>query len=225
MVAAVGRSGFFGQESNFQVFGDGVAPDQIAGDPAVTAAFQDWDSADDGKRVACAPPQASAQSVSCPDSKHYYCDETDRTCHRRVPAVISRTLLDLYNVQFAKANGLPIIDDLATFIQVHEMHFTIGLGQASGAASLLGDIGQAKRKVEAELVGISPRAVAIGLTFPMAYVRRWNREFGNPNATSSFSSLDVTLGSDAVAGFAQWLQVTLALETEPVFGTSASCPK
>jgi ABC-type antimicrobial peptide transport system permease subunit len=41
------------------------------------------------------------------------------------------------------------------------------------------------------LVGISDRAVQIGLSFPLPYVRRWNAEYAGPEAAQGYSSVTI----------------------------------
>lgn len=160
----------------------------------------------------------------CPNPDRYYCDESDRTCHHRVPVVVSPTLLELYNGQFAKSHGLPIIDaDLAKFIVerggLSRMRFTIGLGQTIVAGSNAGIEKSKRRRVEAALIGISPAAMPIGMTVPIEYIRRWNREFRGEEAATAYSSIIVTLrNKDRLAMFGQWLQDDLDLRLEDSLG-------
>ncbi len=160
----------------------------------------------------------------CPNPDRYYCDELDRTCHHRVPVVVSPTLLELYNGQFAKSHGLPIIDaDLAKFIVerggLSRMRFTIGLGQTIVAGSNAGIEKSKRRRVEAALIGISSAAMPIGMTVPIEYIRRWNREFRGEEAATAYSSIIVTLrNKDRLAMFGQWLQDDLDLRLEDSLG-------
>ena len=43
------------------------------------------------------------------------------------------------------------------------------------------------------LVGVSERAMAVGATVPLPYVRRWNEEYGGARAAKEYSSLSVEL--------------------------------
>ncbi len=160
----------------------------------------------------------------CPKPEEYYCDEGTRTCKHRVPVVVSPTLLELYNGQFAKSHGLPIIDtDLAAFIVARgglgRMRFTIGLGSTIVAGSNA-DIDRSKRRrVEGQLIGISAKSMPIGMTMPIEYIRRWNREFLGEEAAQTYSSIVVTLkGKGQLAVFSQWLQDDLGLRLEDSLG-------
>ncbi|MEZ4359451.1 MAG: FtsX-like permease family protein [Kofleriaceae bacterium] len=170
------------------------------------------------------PPKKKSYQNPCPNPQEYYCDEGTRTCKHRVPVVVSPTLLELYNGQFAKSHGLPIIDvDLAAFIVARgglgKMKFTIGLGSTIVAGSNA-DIDHSKRRrVEGQLIGISAKSMPIGMTMPIDYIRRWNREFLGEEAAGTYSSIIVTLKSKSeVAVFGQWLQDELRLRLEDSTG-------
>lgn len=174
--------------------------------------------------TAVAPRKRSGYKNTCPKPEEYYCDESTRTCTHRVPVVVSPTLLELYNGQFAKSHGLPIIDsDLAAFIVARgglgRMRFTIGLGSTIVAGSNA-DIDRTKRRrVEGQLIGISAKSMPIGMTMPIEYIRRWNREFLGEEAANTYSSIVVTLKSKAdLAVFSQWLQDDLGLRLEDSLG-------
>ena len=200
--------------------GEEDAPAQSAPAPDAESATGSAGGAAPGLVVSVKPSFVNP----CPNPDRYYCDESDRTCHHRVPVVVSPTLLELYNGQFAKSHGLPIIDaDLAKFIVerggLSRMRFTIGLGQTIVAGSNAGIEKSKRRRVEAALIGISPAAMPIGMTVPIEYIRRWNREFRGEEAATAYSSIIVTLRSkDRLAMFGQWLQDDLDLRLEDSLG-------
>jgi ABC-type lipoprotein release transport system permease subunit len=159
----------------------------------------------------------------CPDPDEYYCDAADQRCHHRVPVVMSPTMIELYNGQFAKSHGLPIADtDFVKFVTqrggLSAMRFSIGLGLTTIAGSNT-TIHHRPRRVEAVLVGISDKAMPIGMTMPIQYIQRWNREFLGEEAATTYSSIIVTLKDKSqLAVFAQWLQDKLDLRLEDSLG-------
>jgi ABC-type lipoprotein release transport system permease subunit len=159
----------------------------------------------------------------CPEPDRYYCDEGDNTCHHRVPIVMSPTMIELYNGQFAKSHGLPVADtDFVKFVTqrggLSAMRFSIGLGLTTIAGSNT-SIKHKPRRVEAVLVGISSRAMPIGMTMPIQYIERWNREFLGEEAATAYSSIIVKLKDrNRIAVFAQWLQDALDLRLEDSLG-------
>jgi hypothetical protein len=72
------------------------------------------------------------------------------------------------------------------------MRFSIGLGftTISGTSSVTE---VRPRRVEAVVVGVSSRAMPVGVTMPIQYIRRWNQEYMGAEAASSYSSIIVTL--------------------------------
>ncbi|HSD87380.1 MAG TPA: ABC transporter permease [Kofleriaceae bacterium] len=159
----------------------------------------------------------------CPEPDRYYCDDDTRRCEHRIPIVMSPTMIELYNGQFAKSHGLPIADtDFVKFITqrggLGAMRFSIGLGQTTIAGSNTA-IKHRPRRVEGVLVGISSRAMPIGMTMPIQYIQRWNREFMGEEAATTYSSIIVTLKNrNDIAPFGQWLQDKLDLRLEDSLG-------
>jgi ABC-type antimicrobial peptide transport system permease subunit len=98
------------------------------------------------------------------------------------------------------------------------MRFSIGLGQTTVAGSNT-QIQHPPRRVEAVLVGISSRAMPIGMTVPIQYISRWNRQYMGEEAATTYSSIIVTLKNrEDIAPFAQWLQDDLDLRLEDSIG-------
>jgi putative ABC transport system permease protein len=159
----------------------------------------------------------------CPEPDRYYCDDSTERCEHRVPIVMSPTMIELYNGQFAKSHGLPVVDiDFVKWVTqrggLSSMRFSIGLGQTTIAGSNTA-IKHRPRRVEGVLVGVSNKAMPIGMTMPMGYIARWNQEFMGDEAATTYSSIIVTLKDrNQIAPFAQWLQDTLDLRLEDSLG-------
>ena len=104
----------------------------------------------------------------------YYCDrQLTHTCYRSVPAIVSRYIIELYNGSVAPGRGWTRIDE-NTIDQFLGMTFTARLGESV----ISGD----KKKVESirrrvQLIGVSDKAIPIGITVPLGYVKRWNKLF------------------------------------------------
>jgi len=243
---AFGRGDFEGNDLKFEVggFADGINPDYVSDDERTRELFKDWDGVTgDPKRIACTPPPPDPQNEviqsppapkgshsrpdvyynPCPQPDRYYCDD-DRTCHHRVPIVMSPTMIELYNGQFAKSHGLPIAElDFVKFITLRgglsAMRFSIGLGLTTIAGSNSNIAHRKVRRVEGVLVGISSKAMPIGMTMPIQYIQRWNREFLGEDAATSYSSIIVRLKDrNQIAVFSQWLQDDLDLRLEDSLG-------
>ena len=147
----------------------------------------------------------------CPEPDRYYCDDTEKVCKHRVPIVLSSTVVELYNNQFAKSHGMPMADKNLVNMLIQQrglsaMRFSIGLGNTtiSGGGSVTK---KAPRRVEAVVVGVSPRAMQVGVTMPIEYIRRWNQEYLGTDAATSYSSIIVTLDDTTqLAPFTSWIE-------------------
>ncbi|MGN6104626.1 MAG: ABC transporter permease [Kofleriaceae bacterium] len=231
---AAGRGDFEGSDLKFEVggFADGVDPDFVRDDDRIRELFKDWDSIkDDPKRVACVPPPSDPYDViqspgaprkdgkpsaageysnPCPDPDRYYCDDVERVCKHRVPIVLSSTVVELYNNQFAKSHGMPMADRNLVNLLIQQrglsaMRFSIGLGHTT-IAGTSAVTKQRPRRVEAVVVGVSSRAMPVGVTMPIQYIKRWNQEYMGADAASAYSSIIVTLKDRTqLAPFSQWL--------------------
>lgn len=186
--------------------------------------FQDWETPTKKlEQKPCGP----APGYAC-GSDYYYCNvEGDLKCHHRVPVVIGQSLLELYNGSFASTHDLPRIpSDVAAFIAQRgagRMAFDIRLGDTMVQGSAR-NIEQSKRRtVEGILIGLSKRAIRIGMTIPIQYVKRWNSELIGQEAAESYSTIMVTMKSkNAVAPFASWLEKKLDLRARDQLGKKFS---
>jgi putative ABC transport system permease protein len=145
-----------------------------------------------------------------------------------VPVVVSPTLIEIYSGQFATSNNMPVIDTEtavgfcalrgASTRIVMVAVCAIGIGGSDDATPV-----DKERIVEAQVVGLSTKSMPIGLTMPLPYVRRWNKEFMGDEAASTYSSIVVTLDDPKeLAPFAQWLKDKLDLRIEDSLGEKFS---
>lgn len=168
-------------------------------------------------------PSFSDYRNPCPNPDRYYCDDTERVCKHRVPVVLSSTVVELYNNQFAKSHGMPIADqNLVNFLiqsrGLSAMRFSIGLANTT-IAGTGGVTKKRPRRVEAVVVGVSARAMPIGVTLPIQYVTRWNQEYMGEDAATAYSSIIVKLKDrNQLAPFSQWLVDKEGLRLEDSLG-------
>jgi ABC-type lipoprotein release transport system permease subunit len=161
-----------------EMVGDGIDPQLLSGDVDPTV-FADPLAAD-----------AKACQVSDDCSAGEYCElpsDAERgKCSAPVPAVVSRYLVELFDHAVAPAHGLPpVAETLVTRAQGVVFDMTLG-------NSLLGVARQGKeRKVKIRVVGISSKAIDLGVTLPAPVIRRWNREYAGDRAADTYSSLVV----------------------------------
>jgi putative ABC transport system permease protein len=199
---AEGRGVLFGSELYFPLGGfcDGVDPELLAGEGSA-AQFKDWEVELAGKMVACNPDR------TCADGK-FYC-APDGLCHHRVPVLVSRHILELYNGSFAPAHGLKRISSLEEGVLatlMDKINFRIDLGR-SAVKTLAVKLETPPSQHPAMLVGISARAMPLGITVPIGYIKRWNAMYLGEESTRQYSSVVVDLrDKDELAGFTSWLQ-------------------
>ena len=205
---AEGRGTLFGAQLYFPLGGfcDGIDPRLLEGD-AVAAKFKDYEESLEKPLVACAPT-VDKPSGGCADSD-YYCNSSDQMCHHRVPVIVSRHMIELYNGSFAPAHGLKRIGSaeeamLSGFMR--SLKFRIDLGK-SAVKNLTVPMSVPPESHEAMLVGITNKAVPIGLTVPIGYIRRWNQKYLGDESIKHYSSIIVDLkGKDRVADFVSWVK-------------------
>ena len=142
------------------------------------------------------PFSSSSQSLNCsaPCGQNYYCG-SDNLCHHRVPVLVSRTIIEIYNGSFAPAHNMPkigAVQEAALMNTMKSLRFQILLGESF----IQGSTANLKARpdtVEAMLVGISTKAMPIGMTVPIGYLKRWNAAYAGPESARSYSSIVVDL--------------------------------
>ena len=119
-----------------------------------------------------------------------YCEgpaDGEGFCVDPVPVVVSRYLVEFFDKTIAPAHGLPPIGETIVD-QTEDVVFRLWLGQ-SGLGRAFESDKAGPRHVNARLVGISKRAIDIGITLPLETVRRWNREYSGPASAEEYSSV------------------------------------
>ena len=102
-----------------------------------------------------------------------------------VPVMVSRYLVDMYNLGYAKANYLPELSDS----WIIGRNFRVILGQST--VPILGNSPKS-RAVECEVVGLTSNPSLLGVVMPAEYVRRFNLEFSR-NKEPQYSALHILL--------------------------------
>ena len=122
-------------------------------------------------------PGAECQSDADCEAPQY-CERPSASpqgqCSDPVPALVSRYLVELFDHGVAPAHGLPPVAETL-------------IGRAQGVAFEL-------------TLGISPKAIDLGVTLPAEVVRRWNREYAGEAAATRYSSVVVRVGGAGDTG-------------------------
>jgi putative ABC transport system permease protein len=164
--------------------GDGIDPALAAGDVKPELFVDPLDK----------PGARCVDDAGC--SADHYCERPsgaeDGRCSAPVPAIVSRYLVEVFDKTIAPAHGLPAVGETLAG-RAQGVTFTMRIGE-----SLLGRSKQGNaRTVKARIVGVSGRAIDLGLTFPLPVVRRWNREYAGDRAAERYSSAVVEARSGA----------------------------
>lgn len=96
----------------------------------------------------------------------------------RVPVLVARRLLDLYNSTVASAIDKPRLSP--DMIIGFEFDLVLGSSYARGTPDP-----NKVRRLTAQIVGLSDQATLVGITVPEETVRRWNRELGSKDPLSA----------------------------------------
>jgi hypothetical protein len=109
-------------------------------------------------------------------------------CQAPIPVVVSPYLIEVFDGAVAPAHGLPRIGRLLAG-RAEGMTFEWDLGRAGLGNAVQGT----PRRTHGVLVGVSPRAVDLGLTVPLPVARRLNREYAGDDVAALYSSAVVFL--------------------------------
>jgi len=128
-----------------------------------------------GNRFRCDKKTRQCTNQCSSDSqcgRYYYCDvKATHTCYHAVPALVSKYIIEMYNGNIAPGRNWPQINNFVAS-QFFGLVFTAAIGD-----SVMGAKRQNVRVRHIQLVGISRKAINLGLTVPIGYVKRWNRAF------------------------------------------------
>src|SRR5262249_17854860 len=153
-----GRGGkeIFGYDvGTSELVGDGIDPALVKGDTFGEAFADPLDH----------PGGSCADDAACPNGM--YCERAgsaqEGKCSAPVPALVSRYLVEIFDKSIAPAHGLPPVGE-SLVARAQGVTFNMRLGE-----SLLGKAkGGAPRTVRVRVVGVSRRAVDLGITLPLS---------------------------------------------------------
>jgi putative ABC transport system permease protein len=220
-----------------ELIADGIPPELVTTELATPGTFADYDagpiactadtecpagrtceSGDGGQtcvKRSCTPDELDRRgrptgTGDCPGIS--YCAPDTKRCEAPVPVLIHPRLLELYNgsvhtaLQGSKgsASKIPRLSkDALLGVQVWGTLGSSYLGKSAQGETLN------RRFV---LVGYSDKAIGLGATVPIGYVRRWNARFKGEDAATEYHSILVeTKSNDVVPVVARAIQEDLGL--------------
>jgi hypothetical protein len=181
---ATGGESLLGAGMQTELVADGVDPNLVA--DAVGDRFHDpaLDPA--------ALPDQCLSDRDCPAGSACVAPSSFATgrCREVIPVIVSEHMVELYNGAFRRAYRLPKVDPDALI--------GLGLEVRFGASSLRPTRGPVLAE-RLRLVGFSDAAIPLGLTMPLGFVRRINRELGPSGAADGYHSAVLPLSSKGAA--------------------------
>lgn len=162
----------------FEVSGfcDGADEEILKQDVKPPFIFEDW--------LGRNTPKPCGPGNQCPNG--FYCAWDVYQCHKPIPVVISKHMIELYNGSIAPTHpGLPRIPDFAASM-FRGMSFTVELGRSYLGSKARQGGEPIQRKFQ--LVGISDKAIPLGITVPIGYIKRWNKRYAGEDEANRYSS-------------------------------------
>jgi hypothetical protein len=166
----------FGRPLPVELIIDGIDPSAVTEKTAPIEFADHW-----GK-----PGRFCTEDANC--EAPAFCAWDINRCERPIPVLVSPLLLEIYNSTIAKAHHLPRIGSFLAS-RFRGLTFTAELGRSYVTKQAVGT----PRQRRLMLVGLSSRAVPIGITVPLPYVQRWNAEYAGDQAGKEYSSLSIEL--------------------------------
>jgi putative ABC transport system permease protein len=205
---ALGGEALIGADLRSEIVADGIDPALVPNDVARGFEFRDFD-ADAGPAKTCTEDAECGDKMYCGVpagtrlSRKNLDDDTGRApkgtqtvCRHFVPVLASEHVVELYNGALRRAHGFPklVPESVVGFT------FEIVLGSSMVGTSNKNHLVRER----AMLVGFSGKAIALGLTVPLGYVRRYNVDFGQPEDAQRYHSVIVMVPEkDDVAAVAK----------------------
>jgi hypothetical protein len=184
-----GGASLLGSDIYTELIADGIDPDLVAGELGRGHEFRDLED----------PSSASAELIPCWSDADcrapMYCSYSGLgagTCRHPIPVIVSNHMIELYNGSICRAYGFP------------KLNPEVALGLTGDLAVGASTFRQSRRErvieLRLQLVGFSDRAIPLGVTMPIGYVKRLNTAFGSADDAERFHSVIIDLESEAVAG-------------------------
>ncbi|MCB9522026.1 MAG: ABC transporter permease [Myxococcales bacterium] len=199
-----GRGGgsLFGRDVYAELVADGIEPRLVADelehpgaftDREVDTACQDDKACPDGQTCGAAG-QCEKQAcdydwdtrlTACPGES--YCAEDTKRCELPIPVLVSNHLLELYNGSLATAFGGSGGQKMPRLSKSMVMGFQLWAEFNKSYIDRSRGKGSITRRLK--LVGFSDKAISVGVTLPLAYVRRLNQRYQGAEAAATYHSV------------------------------------
>ena len=192
-VPSIGTGGeaIIGTNLRSEMVADGIEPDLVSKDVASGFEFRDFDETPE-------EPKACEEDADC--GERMYCGYPSDTqvprkgfgkgeeqppwvCRHYIPILASMHVVELYNGALRRAHGFPQLNPDIVLGFTFELTIGYSMVQASRKDTVIEEKGM--------LVGFSSKAIALGITMPIGYTKRFNVAFGAPEDAKRFHSVIV----------------------------------
>jgi putative ABC transport system permease protein len=175
---ASGGNSIFGSGLQTEIVADGIDPELVADD--LGGVFREVDG--DRTSTPCSRDEQCGDDSYCDGSRSF----SGGTCRPYIPVLVSPYVVELYNGAFRRSYGLPKINPDSLMGLAFEMDF----GASTFRPSALPTIRERMR-----LVGVSDKAITLGVTLPLGEVRRLNMALDSPAAGERYHSAVIEIRS------------------------------
>jgi putative ABC transport system permease protein len=177
---ASGGGSLLGSELQTEVVADGIDPALVLDQGGSAFCWAEFDPT-----IPCATSRQCPQGSYCGDGVHGRAGE----CRPYVPVLLSYHLLEMYNGSLRRAYRLPRLNpDVAVGFE---------FDMAFGASTLQGSASRHVVRERARVVGFSDKAITLGVTLPLAFVRDLNVAFSSSKASAAYHSAIVEVADRA----------------------------
>lgn len=175
---ATGGASLFGAGMQTEIVADGIDPALVSNE--VGEGFHEIDEESGTSDAPC------TSDADCGDER--YCDQGAQSaqCRPYVPVLVSPYVVELYNGAFRRAYRLPKLNPDALRGLRFEMIFGASTFRPSSSTVI---------RERMRLVGVSSRAIPLGVTLPVGHVRRLNAALDSADAGERYHSAVLELGS------------------------------
>lgn len=235
---AFGGEELLGKTFYTEMIADGIPPALVAKE-ITSGAFRDWDgeaiscntneecpagrTCEGGavkacRKIACTPPLTDRKGRvkaedPCPGKS--YCGQDTSECELPIPVIGNPRLLEVYNgsVHTAMKGSNSALSKLPklTPSALVGFGFNSTLGRSYLGSSQIGE----PRTRRFEIVGFSQRAIGIGVTMPIGYVKRFNKLYMEKKGGDKYHSILIEAErNDEIAELARIVTEDLGFELD-----------
>ena len=184
-----GGAALIGRDLYVELVADGIPDHQVSAEEVKAPhAFRDWEApiacatADDAAcpaTHACDTTAKQCAAKTCVVDADYgggsgYCDRAARQCRMPIPVVISPQLIELYEGALKNAVGSGGTSGALKTLANPRMLIGFTFDGTFGRSPFLGGGRGPITRRKLQLVGFSQRAIHLGVTMPLGYVKRLN---------------------------------------------------